>query len=590
MRNLMNRDFVIGNFPFLENDFDALTDYELFSKMVCYARKLAISNQTFVNNLDKKLDEMYNNGQLENLITQFLEMKNTYTYNNVSEMKEASNLVADSFARTSGFNSYNDGGGSFYKIRAKEVSDVIDERYLIELENDLVAELVIINTLDVRQLGIFPSSDNTNDFNSIASIIEELNPLYLIINGDYVIGDTVTFENLDNVNIEFKGIISAKSYEDTEKPIFILDSCDNININNYNVTSTVDKHEPSPQGHVRESYLGSCRIGIKLATCHNVNLNNCKFTNMYWDVFPHGDDPTDRTTNVHMNNTISTNSTMPVYASNIDGLYVNDFYCRPKKELGAGNHVFYMNHDCDNLYYNNVDIETDGYCGFSFAFNNPYNTPYDNVHLSNIYLKGTGAIYCISNASRFTVDNFYYDYVDSLVGTNDILLFTSGEVNIRDSVFNNNNFRLLRLNNNCTCIIDNITHNSIRENSDRQIIYLGSTNNELTIKNSKIKCEVLFYNGLDYNNLTFKNCEFYTTTSTYFQSNRNNNSKILYIGCIFNFSNNQNFSYQAGVEYANTVYILASFLNGYNNISGTSNDSSFIIVGSYKDYELIESW
>ena len=590
MKNICTKDFVIRNFPFLENDFDALTDYELFSKMVCYAKKLAISNKTFVDNLDNKLDEMYENGQLENLITQFLEMKNTYTYNSVAEMKVASNLVDDSFARTSGFNSYNDGGGSFYKIRAKEVSDTIDERYLIELENDLVAELIIINTLDVRQLGIFPSSDNTNDFNSVASIIEEINPLYLIINGDYVIGDTVTFENLDNVNIEFKGIISAKSYEDTEKPIFTLLNCDNININNYNVTSTLDKHEPSPQGHVRQSYLGSCRIGFKLDTCHNVNLNNCKFTNMYWDVFPHGDDPSDKTTNVHMNNTISYNSSIPVYASNLNGFYVDNYICTPKRELGAGNHVFYMNHDCDNLYFNNVNIETDGYLGFSFAFNNALNTPYNNVHLSNIYLKGTGAIFSATELINFTTTNFKYDYVDSLVGTNEILQFASGEINIRDSVFNNNTYRLVRFNTNCNCIMDNIIHNMVDENSNKQCIVLGSTNNKIEIKNSKIKSEILFYNGLNNNELTFKNCEFYTTTSEYFQSNRNATAKILYIGCIFNFSNNQNFSNQVGVQYENTVYILSSFLNGYNRISGTTSDSSFVIVNSYKDYVLIESW
>ena len=33
------RNWVLQNFPFLEDDFDALTDYELFCKMVEYMKK-----------------------------------------------------------------------------------------------------------------------------------------------------------------------------------------------------------------------------------------------------------------------------------------------------------------------------------------------------------------------------------------------------------------------------------------------------------------------------------------------------------------------------------------------------------------------
>ena len=38
------RNFVMQNFPFLEDDFDALTDYELFCKMIAYVRKVYKDN------------------------------------------------------------------------------------------------------------------------------------------------------------------------------------------------------------------------------------------------------------------------------------------------------------------------------------------------------------------------------------------------------------------------------------------------------------------------------------------------------------------------------------------------------------------
>ena len=68
------RNWVLQNFPFLEDDFDALTDYELFCKMMEYVKKFAKDNEDFnkrltdlenyINNLDlqdevnTKLDEM----------------------------------------------------------------------------------------------------------------------------------------------------------------------------------------------------------------------------------------------------------------------------------------------------------------------------------------------------------------------------------------------------------------------------------------------------------------------------------------------------------------------------------------------------
>lgn len=48
------KNAVLRNFPVLEDDFDALTDYELFSKMVGYVKRL----DAFVKNeLDKELKE-----------------------------------------------------------------------------------------------------------------------------------------------------------------------------------------------------------------------------------------------------------------------------------------------------------------------------------------------------------------------------------------------------------------------------------------------------------------------------------------------------------------------------------------------------
>ena len=86
------RNWILQNFPLLEDDFDALTDYELFTKMCSYVLEYSKDNeemkakitefQTYFDNLDvqeevnNKLDEMAQSGELTELITYYLELPN----------------------------------------------------------------------------------------------------------------------------------------------------------------------------------------------------------------------------------------------------------------------------------------------------------------------------------------------------------------------------------------------------------------------------------------------------------------------------------------------------------------------------------
>ena len=199
------RNWVLQTFPFLEDDFDALTDYELFCKMMEYVKKFAKDNEDFnkrltdlenyINNLDlqdevnTKLDEMAEDGTLENLIGQYIELMTTYTYNNVDELKQATNLVDGSFARTSGFYSYNDGGGTYYKIRKVTNDDVVDEMFIIALSNEnLIAELITGEQINIKQLGAI-SDDATKSLlnTTIIQSILERNIIAVIPKGNYYV-------------------------------------------------------------------------------------------------------------------------------------------------------------------------------------------------------------------------------------------------------------------------------------------------------------------------------------------------------------------------------------------------------------------
>lgn len=163
--------WTIQNFPFIEEDFDAITNYQLFSKMVEYLNKVIenekelekVNNELidafnslkdYVDNyfenldvqdeIDNKLDEMAESGQLTDIIAQYLGLAGVLAFDTVADLVSALNIVNGSICKTLGNLSYNDGKGAFYKIRTVTSDDTIDGVNIIALDvsNTLIAELI----------------------------------------------------------------------------------------------------------------------------------------------------------------------------------------------------------------------------------------------------------------------------------------------------------------------------------------------------------------------------------------------------------------------------------------------------------------
>ena len=75
--------------------------------------------ENYFDNLDvqveinNKLDEMAQDGTLQEIISSYLNSKAIFGYDNVNDMKNANNLVNGSFTKTYGFYAKNDGGDAF---------------------------------------------------------------------------------------------------------------------------------------------------------------------------------------------------------------------------------------------------------------------------------------------------------------------------------------------------------------------------------------------------------------------------------------------------------------------------------------------
>lgn len=150
---------VLQSFPFIEADFDAVTNYQLLCKVVEYLNKVIDNNnkqndnisqleQNFItlynyvknyfDNLDvqdevnKKLDEMVSSGELADLFNKYM----IRTYDTMRDLISDGSISINSIAITKGYYTINDKGKSIYLITNNEKSTSI------QLNNTLYAECI----------------------------------------------------------------------------------------------------------------------------------------------------------------------------------------------------------------------------------------------------------------------------------------------------------------------------------------------------------------------------------------------------------------------------------------------------------------
>lgn len=135
--------------------------------------------------INNKLDDMAEQGILQEIITTYIQSNVAWTFDTVADMKLATNLVDGSFAQTLGFYSINDGGGAIYKITSTGTANEMD---IIAIGSTLLANIVKSDSMNVKQFGA--KGDNTNnDTNNIQralSVCSSSNITLRFPSGSYV--------------------------------------------------------------------------------------------------------------------------------------------------------------------------------------------------------------------------------------------------------------------------------------------------------------------------------------------------------------------------------------------------------------------
>lgn len=209
--------FVLQNFPFLAEDFDAMTYYQMLCKIVEHLKVVIENNEniqenqsglvdaynqlqnyvnTYFDSLDiqteinEKLEEMSSNGQLAEITAMFLNNVTFRVFKNVEELKNAS-LKAGQFVETLGYYNQNDGGNAKYVVVAGDYSESANYD-VIELKNGLFAKMIskyFNSKINVKSFGA-KGDGISDDYNAIQKCIfycADNGLITFIPNGNYLI-------------------------------------------------------------------------------------------------------------------------------------------------------------------------------------------------------------------------------------------------------------------------------------------------------------------------------------------------------------------------------------------------------------------
>lgn len=191
--------------PTVNNNAEAVEELQnLFIELKSYVDDY-FENLDVQEEINNKLDDMAESGELAELISQYLGLGVLFVYDTASDLGSAENLNEGASAYILGKDTYNDGKGAFYKIRELLNTDVPDGDNIITITNsdNLVGEKLpdyrmtqaenAINTINNTTIPGINSSISTIN-GKIADINELLEPKayknhkYLFIGDSYSVG------------------------------------------------------------------------------------------------------------------------------------------------------------------------------------------------------------------------------------------------------------------------------------------------------------------------------------------------------------------------------------------------------------------
>lgn len=362
--------------PTVNNNANAVTELQnLYVELKNYVDNYFI-NLDVQEEINNKLDEMAENGTLENLLTNYTKL--IKVYNTTQEMiNDKNNLQNNQKIQTLGYNNINDSGGALFYITNQKINDY----YQINLENGLYATIFDEITPENTNQTLDSFINNYNYINKInfnkseynivnpiiidKSIFIDFKNININYIGENVIDDLIKFGFLTTENFEnYSGIVNLKINGNTKvKNVLHVVGGKSINLSNISI------NKPLQYGLLIDETLnqtwelnaknitvnGSNDISQCLSAIKLQDLTDCIFENIY-----------------------PINGSESWLDSNVNGCIFNNIHGYSYPE--TLNTKTGLNISGNNNKFNNIIVDTPTNIGITV--NNNYNS-FNNISLNN---------------------------------------------------------------------------------------------------------------------------------------------------------------------------------------------------------------
>lgn len=267
--------------PTLNNNAEALAELQkLFTKLQDYVNNY-FDNLDVQDEINNKLDQMVEDGTLAAIISNYIDKHMLRVYNNIDDMIKA-DLSENIKVKTLGYYEINDGGEGNYLIRTKNQDDVEDKGLIHFVGNDLVAELIVEDNVNVKQFGVKGDGthDDTQKLQSAIDSSANSDFSLFIPNGTYLISQLITLQKSKIIG-ENENLTILKSINNNDKQSLLM----MLNINGkFNVIKnlTIDGNKENNNSLIDGiHFLGNSYIGDCETTFENINIKNCSNNGMH---------------------------------------------------------------------------------------------------------------------------------------------------------------------------------------------------------------------------------------------------------------------------------------------------------------------
>ena len=279
--------------PAVNNNADAVTELQnLYNELKSYVDNYFenLDIQTEINN---KLDEMAESGELTDIIAQYLDLAGVLAFNTKNDLKNAKNLNNGSITRILGTNIYNDGYGAYYKIRNILNTDVIDDDNIIALTNypNLIGEKIPNNYINDLNNIITNTNNEINKIKTnlnLMSIKEKIYQSPLLVMKQKIAGttgDTASYQSIavkyDSNGVPEKIFILANYNTNTYTRLYIVTCGERTNGTewSYTYTDSVPNTHGSSMTY-KDGFLYIADIGYNTIVKFNVSTYEYESINL----------------------------------------------------------------------------------------------------------------------------------------------------------------------------------------------------------------------------------------------------------------------------------------------------------------------